>query len=347
MQPTAEFHNLAAFSYPPYVVLPLAPLLWLPFELVRWVSVGLIGFCVTAAGWLWFRLTGGSRSLLTQAAVVLFSLGFYPSIVLVWLQQLSGLVLLYLVVAHLAAARRRYAVAGLLLALALIKPQTAALPAAGLLFWALWGRERWPLLRSFALAAGAQLVFSEWLLPGWLWHFQDALARYREFNEIFWLPSMIAGGSVAGGIVVTGALVTCLAWLWWQQRHQPAESVSFLRVAALGFAMTVAVVPDVALYNRTFLLIPLLTLAVAGLGHTRWRRVTTRFVACLVGASFVIVGTAAWLQRLLPDAARFLVPLDVVDRINIGLPLFLLPAMVATCFDKSACHRQEVSLGYE
>ena len=56
IQPTAEMQNVAAFSYPPYVAVLLAPTLWLSFEVVRWLAVITLGAAIAGAGALWVRL---------------------------------------------------------------------------------------------------------------------------------------------------------------------------------------------------------------------------------------------------------------------------------------------------
>src|SRR5206468_5646479 len=118
-----------------------------------------------------------------------------------------GLVLAYLVGGYALAARRQYLWAGVLLALAMIKPQGAAVPVAAMLYWALWRRDRWPLLGAFGATMAAQLALAERLRSGWIPEFAAATARYQRFNTIsLWLPGQIFGSVVVGAMLIAGPL---------------------------------------------------------------------------------------------------------------------------------------------
>lgn len=324
------------FFYPPYVVVPLLPLLWFPFEVVRWQAVGLLGAAVVASAWLWADGLGVAQTRAGRGAVALFALTFYPTLDVLWLQQLTGLLLLYLVSAYVTAARQRYGWAGILLALAMIKPQAAAVPAAGLLFWSVWRRERWGLPAGFILTMTAQLGFSEYLLPGWMAQFQQAAARYREFNSMgFWLPGLLLRSDVAGAILVAGPLLALLAWVWWRARAAAAGSPAVLRAAALGFGVGVVVMPDIVFYNKTLLLVPLLTLFAAGWGHGALRRATACFAALAVAAPVVVMGVIEWMRWLALGLGWTPALFDVSQSLYKGLPLFVLPAMVTVCIERA------------
>src|SRR5436190_5334927 len=258
----ALFRNICEFFYPPYVVLPLLPLLWLPFEAARWIGTVAMAAAVMSSVWAWLGLIG-VRSRLGRATAALAALLFYPSLDLILLQQLTGLVLVYLVGAYVLLARRRYVLAGVLLALALIKPQGAAIPVAAMLFWALWRRDRWPLLGAFGATVAAQLALAEYLLPGWIPEFAAATARYQRFNTIsLWLPGQILGSVVVGAMLIAGPLAVLVALLWWRHRLDDAALPILVRVMALTFAASVVLMPDISFYNKTFLLPTILCAAV-------------------------------------------------------------------------------------
>jgi len=102
----ALLRGVTGFFYPPYVVITLLPLLWLPFEVARWAAVATLAASLTASAFLWLRLTG--RFTLPNALLVaLVLVTFQPVFDLLWLQQLTGAVLIYLVGAYAAAARHR------------------------------------------------------------------------------------------------------------------------------------------------------------------------------------------------------------------------------------------------
>src|SRR5439155_16485619 len=148
-----------------------------------------------------------------------FALSFFPTLAVLWLRQLSGLVLLCVVGASALASQRRYAWAGVLLALAMLKPQVIGLPAAGLLCWALWRRERWSMPVAFGATMLAQLALSELLLPGWLGAFAQAAGVHHDLNSgTVWLPRMLAGSDLLGALLVVGPLLILLGWCWWRVR---------------------------------------------------------------------------------------------------------------------------------
>ncbi len=249
------FRNICEFFYPPFVLLPLVPLLWLPFEVVRWLATAAIAGPIGAGVLLWLRHAGITLSRPRAAGVAALAVVFYPSLDAILLQQLTGLVFLYVIAAVFLAGRNRHAAAGALLALAMIKPQSALIPAACLLFWALWQRDRRPMLLSFAAVMAAQLALAEWLVPGWIFEFIAANARYREYNTIgFWLPGQLLGSDPLGAVLIAAPLVALLAWGWWRVRALPLSAAPAVRVVALTFVAGVILMPDISYYNKIFLL---------------------------------------------------------------------------------------------
>jgi hypothetical protein len=330
------FGTTVGFFYPPYVVLPLLPFLWLPFEVVRWMAVLGLAAALVASVWLWSDLLGYAQSAVGRIATAAASVLFFPSLDLLWLQQLTGLVLLYLVGGYAAAARRRYWLAGGLLALAMIKPQTAALPAAGLLFWSVWRRERWPVVWGFGAAMLVQYVLSQELLRGWLGQFLEASRRYQELNEIgYWLPLMVTLRQMPLAVGFAAALLAMLGWLWWRHRAEDVTSPGVLRVAAMGFAVGVVVMPDISFYNKSLLLVPLLTLAAAGVGRGVLRRASARV------AWLTVLAPAAALAALGPFALAgggdaLQAGVMGAGYVYIALPVLLLPALLTLCFSTPA-----------
>jgi hypothetical protein len=290
------FGTIVEFFYPPYVLLPLLPFLWLPFEPVRWLAGALLATCVVTSSLLWWHLSGGSQRGMALLAVGGGALLCYPTLDLISLQQLTGLVLLYLTGAIVLASRGHHGWAGVLLALAMIKPQAAALPAAWLLLWALSRRERWRLLAAFLTAMGVQLAFAEALVPGWLGAFLAASARYQRYNEIgYWLPAFVTGGEVPAGALLVGLpVVIALGCLWWRNRHEALTAPAVLGTSASTMAAVFVLMPDIITYNKTFLLLALSTLAAWGKGRARWQRVVWTTVWGLVLLPYPAVALSAW-----------------------------------------------------
>lgn len=335
--PSGAMPNVAAFSYPPYWIVSFLPFIGLPFEVARWASFGIFTVAIGGGTLLWLRALHVSWTRWGMGLAVLFSLIFFPSLELLYLQQPTGFIFIYLVGAYVAAAQGRYALAGILLGLATFKPQTAALPGAGLLFWSLWRLQRRPLPVAFAATMLGQLALAEFLLPGWIGHFLRAAGRYRDFNQtMFWLPQAITGSTMLGVALIAAPLLALLGYVWWRDRHEPASSTTWLQGAALTLTVAVALTPDVSLYNRALLVIPALTIIAA---LTTWRasrvrrspleRTTTMIAYAGLAAPLVAVGSIAWASslRLGISPAQVQSLLDVAQATYLALPLILLPAL--------------------
>ena len=146
-----------------------------------------------------------------------------------------------------------FALAGFLLALATIKPQLA-LPVAGwLVLWAVsdW-RRRQTFFWSFALTAAIFLAASEYILPGWIGQFRDAVAAYRQYTggagsllDVLATPVL---GKILAAVAVIAVVVT-----GWRVRRASHDSVAFSTMLALVLAVTLVIVPSFAPYNQVLL----------------------------------------------------------------------------------------------
>jgi hypothetical protein len=146
-----QYHP-GAFAYPPPALLLGAPLALLPW----WLSGFLIMLLSIIGFEYWGRRSSGNSCLLWLVLWLPFAQGL-------WIGQVTLLSLVGLALADRAYSQRQHRRAGILLALALIKPQTVILPIAYMLIQALRAR-RWPVLVSFALVSaffwGGVVLFS-------------------------------------------------------------------------------------------------------------------------------------------------------------------------------------------
>lgn len=156
-----------AFAYP-----PPALLLGTPVALLPWWLSGVLMLVLSAWGFeLWARRTSHRLSLPWLILWLPLAQGLL-------IGQLTLIALVGLALAELTYVERRDRLAGILLALALIKPQTAILPAAYLLIDALLHR-RWTMLAWFGLLSGvlwggAALIGGVTIYAQWL----DGLRNY-------------------------------------------------------------------------------------------------------------------------------------------------------------------------
>jgi len=242
-----------AFAYPVYVSFLLAPTLSLPFALVqtafRWLLLALTAASVP----LWFRILRWRTSVWTLATAVILVLGSFQVIQGIKLQQLTLLVSGLIVISLLLLTEGHLFSAGVLLALASIKPQLALPLSSWLLIWAY---SDWKARRSYVcsfLGTLALLILAgELVLPGWIARFWRALIEYRRYNngaasalELVFTPLV---GRVLAGVVIAGIAVIC-----WRLRNASADTAAFHWMSAVVLAATIVIMPKAAPYNHVLL----------------------------------------------------------------------------------------------
>ncbi len=259
------------FAYPVYVVFLLAPLVGFPFSEVRFFFHWLL--VVTAAGtvWLWLRVLRWRLSWVGIAGAIALTLGNFPAVQGIKLQQLSLVVAGLLAGSVACVAADSLFTGGVLLALATIKPQLTWIVVAWMLLWAVsdW-RSRRKLVYGFSAVVALLLIGAESLLPGWLHMFTQAIMQYHQYTQNQSVPeamlTQITGGLVREGVTHVGsqileaiAVLAC-APVFWNLRREGPDSSGFGCAAALALALTVLVVPMFAPYNQVLLLPAALTL---------------------------------------------------------------------------------------
>jgi hypothetical protein len=245
------------FAYPVYVVFLLAPLVRFPFHSVQFVFYWLLVGLTVISVCLWLRVLRWRLPLLATASCVAFTLGSFPAVQGIKLEQLSLLVSALLAGTVACAAGGFLFLGGVLLALATIKPQLTWPLIAWLLLWALSG---WRTRRRFLLGFGLTMVLllsgAEIILPGWWRMFAHALAEYHRYTQN---ESVLLAPLAFAGIFIAAAVLAC-AFLLWKLRREPANSQNFGLATSLVLALTVLVVPMYAPYNQVLLLPAILAL---------------------------------------------------------------------------------------
>jgi hypothetical protein len=270
------------FAYPVYVVFLLAPTITLPFALVqtgfRWLLIAL----TVASVPLWLRVLRWRASAWTTATLVLLVLGSFQAIQGIKLQQLSLLVNGLITFCAILLAEGQFAAAGILLALATIKPQLALPLSAWLLFWAVsdWRRRR-NFVWGFAGTITALIVGGALVLPGWIGRFGQALIAYRRYNND-------AGSALdllltpLWGRALTVAVLLGLAVVCRRFRRVSNYAPAFNWLMGLILAATIVIVPKAAPYNQVLLLAP--ALLVAGQWPVLWAKSAWARMALAIAA---------------------------------------------------------------
>jgi len=284
-KPQFEIIDEQRFAYPVYVVFLLAPTVHLDFEVLqRWAPV-VLGALTVVSILLWLAVLGWRPPpwlLFTLWLLVLSS----PQIAQgLRLRQFGLLVAFLLTLATWCVTRNRLFAAGVLLAVATIKPQTVVLCLAWFFIWSLgeW-KKRWPLAAGFAVTLGLLAGAGDILVPGWVRYFLDGMDAYRKYFPLGAMSVVrLILGDWIGGIFSVLAIIVLLVYAW-NRRAVAAQSTEFVRVLSLFFITATLVLPLLTPYNQVLLLLPLLILIRDWGQLPRWDRVA---FALFLGWPFV------------------------------------------------------------
>jgi hypothetical protein len=333
---TDEPKDQQGFAYPLHVVFLLAPTVSLPFPVVqagfRWLLVVLTLVSI----FLWLRVLRWQPSCTVTAILIVLTLGSYAAVQGIKLQQLTLVVSALLAGCAAALVAGYFSLAGFLLALATIKPQLA-LPVAGwLVLWALsdW-RRRQIFFWSFALTVAVFLLASEYVLPGWIGQFRDAVAAYRQYTGGAGSLLDVLATPILGKILAAAAVIA-VAVTGWRVRRAAHDSVAFSTMFSLVLVVTLVIVPSFAPYNQVLLLPAVFLIATSWKGL--WGRNRLTRLAC--GLAVLIVFWP-WLASCGLMTASLFLPARSVQRAwtlplytSLGIPLVVLGLFTACAIDR-------------
>jgi hypothetical protein len=291
-----------SFVYPLYVAFLLAPTVKLPFGTVlvifRWLLLGSIALIVP----LWMYALRLRTSWLIVASGMVLATSTSPAVAEYFQQNLAALVVLFLAAAVAAIAAGQLALAGFLLALSTIKPQTSGFVILWLLLWAITGgRKRRSLAVSFLTTLGVLVLSAEIMSPHWIGHFVTAVRRYPAYASDPSLIQVLLPPLLAK--LITAGLLLCFVVLIWRWRKAPPESGEFAWGLAWSTTVTVVVLPKLAAYNA-LLLIPALVIFLGRYQTLSQGRMLAR---TLIKAAFACQ-LWQWLSALLLSICSLLLP---------------------------------------
>jgi Glycosyltransferase family 87 len=274
------------FAYPIYVVLLLAPSVTLPFAVVHEIFFWLLALFTAATVPLWLRALRWRLRNSTVLVWILFSVGSFPAIQGLKLQQLTLLVALLISASMYGLAHRQFAVAGILLALSTIKPQLVFLVIFWLGIWicANW-RERQRVAWGFCATMLVLIVTGEILLPGWIGEFRTALKEYYRYTgggrsvlDVL-LPPILSRITLA-------LLVLTLLRFAWQNRRARQQDPAFQWTLCTTLGTTLLIIPMFAPYNQ-LLLLPALMMTMRA-ARLLWNKSRPSQFICLLTAISVL-----------------------------------------------------------
>jgi len=327
-----------AFAYPIYVVLLLAPSVALPFATVHGIFFWLFAILTGVSVLLWLQTLSWRIRPSTKVVWIVLTLSSFPAIQGLKLLQLTVLVAALLAAALSAVARRRFILAGVLLAFATIKPQLLFLPMLWLCIWTFgnW-RQRQRLLWSFAVTMAILVIAGEILLPGWIHEFRAAMADYYRYT---------GGGRSVLDVILTPTWGRCLSAIAtvlflvfaWQARKADEGTPAFHWCLSLVLATTLLVIPMFAPYNQ-LLLLPALMLIVRSFSRLWEQSRLSRFFVGITGLSVLW----SWVAAALLAIALLLLPGPTVERAW-DLPFYTTFAIPLTIYGMVLAGKDVLSL---
>jgi hypothetical protein len=241
------------FAYPLYVVFLLGPLVHLPFGKVQGAFFWFLLFWTAATVPLWLRFLRMQLPVWVQVSIVALLVGSFAVMQGLKLQQMS------LLVAGLIAAGLALLVsgdpipAGILLALATIKPQLVLLLLLWLAIWAIADlRQRARFAISFIVTMAVLVGTATLYMPHWISRFWSAILDYQAYTGATPVLHRLIRPVFARALELL-ALVAGARFCW-QNRKASEKSDAFAIITSVVLALTVLEVPTFAPYNQILLL---------------------------------------------------------------------------------------------
>jgi hypothetical protein len=277
----------AGFAYPLFIVFLLAPTILLPFPAVQIIYTAL-GVAVSIASiWLWCRALGYSASFQVKAAAGVLFIASYPVMQSLHLQQPILLVAVFIAACLAFVATGELGKAGIVLALAMAKPQVTLPVAMWLLFWSAskW-TDRKHFLMSFVATTAILSVSAELLLPGWIWKWISSVRAYSQQSVPAPPYLQLMFGPTLGTMLILSLLII-VGTLCWKARHSAPTTDRFKLMTPLILAANLVVNPVWREYD-SLLLLPAVMLLV------HWRRDLQILTSLEKAIICVSAGVLAW-----------------------------------------------------
>jgi hypothetical protein len=317
--------NQQAFAYPVYVAFLLAPTIELPFSEVQLIFRWLLTALTVLSVLLWLRALRWKPAWSISAVLIVLTLGCFPVVQGIKLQQLS-LVVSALVAGGIALlAWDQLIFAGILIALSTIKPQLTVPLVAWLLLWTIGNlRSRWKFAASLLVTLAALILSGEFLLRGWMREFYYAVLAYRKYAAG---PSLLQQSlTPALGVALSTLIMIAVAVACWSSRKCTAIDPRFYWTTSFVLAATLLIIPVFAPHYQ-LLLLPGALLLVQGWEPIWKSNLAVRTLVALAAGSLIW----PWVSAPGLTAASFFTP---AAQHFWQLPLWTtlaIPVTIASC----------------
>ncbi|HET7441645.1 MAG TPA: glycosyltransferase family 87 protein [Terriglobales bacterium] len=301
-----------SFAYPAYLTFVLAPTVGFSFPMVQDIFRIVLPLAVAATVLFWISALGWNLTPVMRGALVLLTLGSFPVMECLYLQQPALLASLFLAGSAAALSRHRLTIAGALLALATIKPQFTVLFVPWLLLWAACDLSRlMPFLRSFFLTMAVLVGGSQLLAPGWIIKFLHGLHSYQNYTGNQSILSLWFGHF--GAIITSTALVAPLAVVCWKSRSASVESARFVFTSCLVLTTTLIIIPTMYPTGQILLLPAVFSLLQNGpaVFSSRWQKLSRFGALSIISWPWIAAVACVLLAPVVPMEelrAHWLIP---------------------------------------
>lgn len=294
------------FAYPVYIVFGLAPTVGMPFAVVQRAFFSILVGVTVGGTLLWMRAVRWKPGIAVETSVLLLTFGSLGVMQGLKLQQLSVLVAGIIGLGVFLLVKGQWIGAGVILAVATVKPQLMVLLLVWLVIWTvgdLRGRYLWCV--SFVGTMIGLFAASEWYLPHWIARFWNAAHEYRRYADSVGVMEKLVGPWGGRGFELLALGVTLA--LCWRGRRERSDSAKFVYTTAMVLAATVLLAPTSALYNHVLLVPAVIVLA------QNWRKLVQgsraqRLLAAITAGAILWV----WVATAVLTGLTFIVPRGLV-----------------------------------
>jgi hypothetical protein len=189
--------DLNLFVYPIYSMTFFGPFGALDYLAARTLWMTFLEMAAIALALISLKLSGWKLSPAGLAALLLFSLIWYPEVRTLILGQFSGINALLIVGAILLVQQKRDVTAGVLLALSMSKPQMSFLIIPFTLLWGL-SAKRWRLVQSILGSSILLWLLPMLLFPNWPLQWIRELSKYPAYTARIGSIVEIISGVIPG-----------------------------------------------------------------------------------------------------------------------------------------------------
>ncbi len=282
------------FAYPLTAMVFFAPFGLLPYAAARAVWMTLLEMLLPALALIGVRLAGWRTPAGVMALVMVFAILWYHGFRAIVFGQFAVVAAVLIAGALLAVQQGHDLWAGILLALAMTKPQLAVPVTLFVLLWALVAR-RWLLLTSILLAQAALLAGSLALMPDWPLQWLRQLVDLRLYGiakpAVWTLTAVAPRARTWVALGVAAVLVLYLLWEW--SRALGKDARAFVWTTWMTLTVTTLIAVPGSTGNDVILLPALCGLCAV------WVQRWARGGAALALGMILLLGFGPWLAFLL------------------------------------------------